>query len=347
VNTMTYRPWGLLPWVLGHLPTTHWSFLGCLGTEERCIAAWQYLSQINSIARSNLCLVKDPVSRSQADTEARIAQRKNEFQQAGGNLSDIHEHALFARSGEIMKIAEDFVSAGAQHLLLDVTSFPKRFFFPLVKVILKSPQVKSFVVTYTMPIRYSHEPLAGDFQEWRALPLFSGSENGAKPEMLIVNVGYLAMGLPDQIEHGSPRMEVKLLFPFPNAPASYQQTWRFVHKIEQNVRGAQTEMKHVHAMDVSDAFDHIVALTDQGRRPALFAPYGPKPISLAMCIYAHLTDNPVFYTQPRTYNPEYSKGIMQIGGQPAIQAYCLRLNARDLYTLPSNSLTGVTSSSSH
>ena len=334
---MIYRPWGLLPWVFSHLPSTSWSFLGSLGTEERSIAAWRYLSQNGSIDRTYFCLVKDPDSRFQAETAARITQRKEEFQQAGGDISHIHEHALFARSGEIMKIAEDFVSAGAQNVLLDVTSFPKRFFFPLVKIIMKSPQIKSLIVTYTMPKRYSHEALAEDFQEWRALPLFSGSENGAKPEMLIVNVGYLAMGLPDQIEHGSPRMEVKLLFPFPNAPASYQKTWRFVHKIEQNVRGAQTDMKHVHAMDVSDAFDHIVALTDKGRRPALFAPYGPKPISLAMCIYALLTDNPVFYTQPRTYNPEYSKGIMEIGGQPAIQAYCLRLNGRDLYALPTSS----------
>ena len=334
---MTYRPWGLLPWVLTHLPSCSWSVLGCLGTEERCIAAWQYLSQNATVDRAYFCLVKDPNSRFQADTAACIAQRTVQFQQARGNISDVHEHALFARTGEIMKIAEGFISAGASNVLLDVTSFPKRFFFPLVKILMKSPQVRSFMVTYTMPLRYSHEPLAEDFQEWRALPLFSGSEYSTKPEMLVVNVGYMAMGLPDQIEHGSPRMEVKLLFPFPNAPASYQKTWRFVHKIEQNVRGAQTEMKHVHAMDVSDAFDHISALTDQGRRPAVFAPYGPKPISLAMCIHALLTENPVFYTQPRTYTPEYSKGVMQIGGDMAIQAYCLRLNGRDLYTLPASS----------
>jgi hypothetical protein len=334
---MNYRPWGLLPWVLGRLPAARWSFLGCMNTEERCMSAWQYLLQSATIDKAYFCLVKDPASRFQVDTEARVAQRRAEFQQPGGNASDVHEHSLFARTGQIMKIAEDLVAAGIQNLVIDITSFPKRFFFPLVKRILKSPQVRSLIATYTMPVRYSHEALAEDFQEWRALPLFSGSENGAKPEMLIVNVGYLAMGLPDQIEHGSPRMEVKLLFPFPNAPASYQKTWRFVHKIEQNVRGAQTEMKHVHGMDVSDAFDHIVALTDHGRRPALFAPYGPKPISLAMCIYAHLTDNPVFYTQPRTYNPEYSKGVMQIGGVPAIQAYCLRLDGRDLYTLPTSS----------
>jgi hypothetical protein len=334
VPQLSYRPWGTLPWLLKHLPSVRWSLLGSLGTEERCLTAWQCLSQTGLLERTYLSAIQDPTSRFQTDAAERVTLRTETFKTGGGSTSDIHGHPLFARSGEIISIGEQF-STGAAHIVLDMTSLPKRFFFPLIKVLLKSTSVQSLVVTYTMPVRYSDEPLAEDFQEWRALPLFSGSEAVDKPELLIVNVGYLAMGLPDQIEHGSPRMEVKLLFPFPNSPASYKKTWHFVRSIEQNLRGATTDMKHVHAMDVSDAFDHILSLTNQGARRALLAPYGPKPISLAMCIYAVLTDSPVFYTQPRTYNPDYSTGVLEYGGVPAIQSYCLRLNGRDFYSLSS------------
>jgi len=333
IAPLRYRPWGLLPWLLEHLPPVQWSLIGSLGTEERCLSAWQFLTQMKRLERTYLFGIEDPISRYKTETDNRLALRTAVFNAGGGVATDVHPKPLFARTGEIISIAEEFVISGARHIVLDITSLPKRFFFPLVKVLMRSHNVESLLATYTMPIRYCNDPLAEDFLEWRALPLFSGSETTDKPEMLIVNVGYLAMGLPDQIEHGSPRMEVKLLFPFPNSPASYQKTWQFVRTIEHNLRGATTEMKHVHAMDVSDAFDDIVTLTDRGKRRALFAPYGPKPISLAMCIYAILTDSPVFYTQPRTYHPDYSVGVMETAGLPTIQAYCLRINGKDCYSL--------------
>jgi hypothetical protein len=334
IAPLRYRPWGLLPWLLNHLPPVRWSLLGSIGAEERCLGAWRFLSGANLLERIYLLRIEDPASRFKAETDGRVALRNAGFSAWGGAATDIHLHSLFARTGEIISIGEQFANSGARHVVLDITTLPKRFFFPLVKVLLRSSIVESLLVTYTMPVRYCDDPLAEDFLEWRALPLFSGSGTIDKPEMLIVNVGYLAMGLPDQIEHGSPRMEVKLLFPFPNSPASYQKTWHFVRTIEHNLRGATTEMKHVHAMDVSDAFDHIVSLTNGGARRALFAPYGPKPISLAMCIYALLTDSPAYYTQPRTYNPDYSVGIMETNGVPTIQAYCLRIDSKDCYSLP-------------
>jgi hypothetical protein len=142
------------------------------------------------------------------------------------------------------------------------------------------------------------------------------------------------MVLPSPIEHGSPRMDVKLLFPFPNAPESFQLTRQFLQSVEHNLRGANTYVKHVNGMDVSDSFDHICSLSENGARQVLLAPYGPKPTSLAMCIFATLKDSPVFYTQPRVYNPNYTHGVKVVNGQSHIYAYCLRLEGRDFYTLP-------------
>ena len=80
-------------------------------------------------------------------------------------------------------------------------------------------------------------------------------------------------------------------------------TRQFLQSVEHNLGGASTQVNHVNGMDVSDSFEHICSLSEHGNRQVKFAPYGPKPTSLAMCIYATLQKSPVFYTQPRVTIP--------------------------------------------
>lgn len=321
----------MLPWVLSHCPTLRWSLLGSLSVEERCLATWSSVRQTVNLRATYLAEVVDPPSRFQAETDSRLNARRAAFIYEGGTEGDIRKHSLFARTGEIIQLVGDVVANSSGNIILDMTCLPKRYFFPACRLLLLDASVRTLIVTYATPIRYSHAALAEDFQEWRALPLFTG--NTEKPEILIVNVGHHAMGLPDQIEHGSPRMDVKLLFPFPNAPESYQLTRQFLRSVEHNLRGAGTQIKHVNGMDVSDSFEHICSLSGHGARRVLFAPYGPKPTSLAMCIYATLKDSPVFYTQPRVYNPEYTYGIKSVNGDDQVYAYCLRLEGHDFYSI--------------
>ena len=79
--------------------------------------------------------------------------------------------------------------------------------------------------------------------------------------------------------------------------------------------------------NMPDAFDFIHKETNGGNKNAIFAPYGPKPMSLAMCIYATLAGSPVYYTQPMYYNPKYSTGDNDCF------AYCITLNKKLLYSL--------------
>ena len=54
---------------------------------------------------------------------------------------------------------------------------------------------------------------------------------------------------------------------------------------------------------------------------------------LGMCLFAslHPQSTAVYYTQPRSYNPDYSEGVKVIDGQEQVFAYCLRLGGRNLY----------------
>lgn len=60
--------------------------------------------------------------------------------------------------------------------------------------------------------------------------------------------------------------------------------------------------------NVPDIYDTIVHLSEYGRKKILFAPYGPKTMSLAMCLFASQTSSAVYYTQPTIYDPYYSTG---------------------------------------
>ena len=329
----SYRPWGLLPWVMSKCPHVEWYLLGSLSTEERCLTTWHSLKSSSRLAGSYFTQVVDPPSpRYDQLRTQKLADRRSDFDSHGGLASTIHLHQLFEKTGDTIQWIEDFIAQAAPNVIVDITSFPKRFFFPIIKKMLKNDRIENLVITYTVPKAYPAEDLAENFETWRPLPLFGGKLE--QPTRLVINVGYLAMGLPEELEQAGPDRLVKLIFPFPDSPASYIRNSGFVRTIEKNLRPERVELRRVGVNDVPDAFDHLLMWTDDGREPALMAPYGPKPISLAMCIFATLTDSAVYYTQPRTYNPNYSIGVSYREGIPETYAYCLRLAGSNYYTVP-------------
>jgi hypothetical protein len=329
----SYRPWGLLPWVLDKSPQVDWCVLGSLSPEERSLSVWQQLNSSGRLANSYLAEIIDPPAPRYDQLRAtKIAARRSEFDLLGGVSSAIHQHHLFEKTGDLIAWTESFISSAGPNIILDISSLPKRFFFPIIKKLLKTSSVLNLIVSYTAPRAYPKDDLAENFETWRPLPLFGGKLD--QPALLIINVGYLAMGLPEELEQGRPDPLVKLMFPFPDSPTSYTRNSFFVRTIEKNLRPERVELRHIGVNDTSDAFDHLIAWTNGGRESALLAPYGPKPISLAMCLFASLTDSPVYYTQPRTYNPDYSIGVATRDGVPEIYGYCVRLDGRDYYSLP-------------
>ena len=85
-------------------------------------------------------------------------------------------------------------------------------------------------------------------------------------------------------------------------------------------------MQRVHALDTSEAFDRICDITNHGRHDSILAPYGPKPISLAIALFAIQNGSPVYYTQPNYYSPEYSSGIKETYG------YWIKKDGTNLYS---------------
>ncbi len=328
------RPWGDLAWVLGKLPGRTWSMLMCLATEDRCLSAWEVIHKTGGVAQSRFVEIATPQWRftNLAETlKERIRERRATI--AAPSMVDISLD-LFSDTADIVKCSDDFVSAAGPDVILDISCFPKRFFFPFIHRLLSSQSIRNLIVTYSVPEAYYEGTLAEDHKPLAHLPLF-GIQEFPEPraEVVVISVGFVPLGVNEIIQPGGQRPEIKLLFPFPPGPPHFQRNWRFLLDLERNVPSVSVSPIRVEAYNVPDAFDRLSEITSGGARKAALAPYGPKPISLSMCLYARTTNTPVFYTQPRLYHPEYSKGLARKNGEPVVFAYLVRINGNDLYSL--------------
>lgn len=333
-----FRPWGLLNWVLDRLPDDHpWDLIGCLSTEERCLGTLNELHLRGKLASLRFLRISDPPSKFTDRANELFVENTLRFKAIVGNSDDIQDHELFEPYGLYIESVKEFLSVSDGNIILDISSFPKRFFFPILKILMESTSlINNLLVTYAIPDSYSSGYLAEDPEEIRTLPLFDyASYPLVDIKMAFVGIGFLTLGLPELL-HQYKDLSVKYFFPFPPGPPAYHRNLEFIHQINQEfpiIGHSKHKLYNINAHDASDAFDYICAQTTNSQFKAIFAPYGPKPISLAMCIYAILTKSAVYYTQPRAYNPEYSKGIKIVNGLPEIYTYCLRLDGRDLYQI--------------
>ncbi len=205
----------------------------------------------------------------------------------------------------------------------------------MIKLLVESGIINNLVATYTIPEKYFDGNLAEEPMPWAHLPMFQRVvENFAheKPRNAIIGVGFLPFGLAELLKGDYQNVRINLIFPFPPGPPNYQRTWEFVRNIEAHYPlSRDNQIIRVDALDTSACYQNLCTITDNGNDVSIFAPYGPKPHSLAMCLFAINYNCDVYYTQPRVYHPDYCTGIKEIDDIPATYAYCLKLNGRNLY----------------
>ena len=343
------RPFGPVKWILDKLPhITQWSVLGTIATEDRCLAAAQAVSQSRRASDITLLKILDPAkNRYHNRISVKLAHMENLARAEFGSTLEIKDIQLLCVEQEIGDFVSDFLQRFGQNVLVDISSMPKRFFFPVLTLLLQSSHIVNLIVTYAQAERYG-KVLEEDAEEWFPLPMFGGDalNEDSKPATLIIGVGYQELNLPDILNHvryGPDRL--KLLFPFPSIPPGFIENWKFVSRIKSEwskLRGSELPpdaIIRVPTHDTSIAFDLLIAHSNEGKSlSVVLAPFGPKPISLAMCLFGIARRNQgiateIGYTQPRVYHPEYSSGVAKQNGVPAVTAYCLRLGGRDLFSL--------------
>lgn len=324
ISNTIYRPWGNLDWLLGKIPARKWDYLGCLSTEIRCLTTVSFLNDNKLLGNATLFEIIDPT-----DTSTHKSLRNDNrviIEKLGAKIA-IENHLLLEPLNLIVESLREFLKNSNGSVILDISCFPKRFFFPIVKFIIRDYELNDLIITYTSPNSYSSDNLSDNPQPWITLPAFkSDDEDGT--EIAIVGVGFMPLGLPDVLgSDGHKRKQVNLFFPFPPGPPFYQRTWNFVKEISEYRLIQGRELIRIDAMNIPEVFDKICAITEQGEKKVLFAPFGPKTFSLAMCLHACQSNSSVYYTQPMYYNPDYSEGVGDILG------YGIILNKKNLYKL--------------
>ncbi len=232
----------------------------------------------------------------------------------------------------ILPIAAAIEQHDGGAVMLDVTSLPKRFFFPILRYLHACANVSDLVLTYTSPASYlDNGALSENATDWLTLPGYP--TQGAQAEMLIVSVGFMVESLKSHLTTINKHESVKMLIPFPAPVSVLHRTWESVFHLEsKSVRGKFVKFR-VDAADLPSAFERIVTLANESDAIPAFAPFGPKPISAAMCLYAAQKKCAVYYPQPRIYHPEYSQGVRDVDGKPGVFAYWIKHRGEQLYLL--------------
>lgn len=336
---MAYRPWGLIEWVLAQSSPRRWQFVGALGTEKRSLSAWKTLRRIELLADSRLLEIHDRTSHHTPLFEQRLQERRVEYLSSGGTAETVIAGVRLLDPLHLIDGRAREFSTSSPAVVLDITSLPKRHFFPTLRRLVESSQVRDLVVTYTSPASYAHgEPICEQVGEWVHLPGFPPDSDDERDELLFVGLGFLVEGLQRHIASIKKHKSIHVLVPFPAPLAASRRTWEAVHRLESERHEDKFANYRIGAHDLAATFDRIRSLHTDAALKAAFAPFGPKPISAAMCLYAIQQQScAVYYPQPEVYHPDYSKGVGEIDGKPAIHAYWIKHGGNFLYELPSES----------
>jgi len=336
---MTYRPWGPFDWLdakMGHAP---WSVLGVSGTEDRCCALFQALPEPMR-PFVHMLRIEDPSPLDPVGYGARLNEISDRLIGEGIAGEAFATVPLLADVDSIREMVDAFIAKAGPRIILDITAMPKWWFFPVIRFLMANDKIKTLIVTYGSATDYATD-LSAHPRPLGPLPTFGGTDYVRGPQELIVGIGFVPLGLADLYTDDIER--VRYLFPFPPGPPYFLRNWGFLRELQTRIvhRNSQSDDRwHVHMYDCPSVFDALTRFTGCGERTSVLAPFGPKTISLSMCLFALAVEAaggdpiPVLYTQPQRYALDYTKGIKMVDGRPDIRAYCLRLNGKNLYTLP-------------
>jgi hypothetical protein len=290
------------------------------------------LRNLDACATTRLLEIHDQPSRHTAIARERLIERAAQFFQGGGKPAEItHELDLLADLPRIAEIASEIEATNNGSVMLDITSLPKRYFFPVLRQLERSKTVRDLVITYTSPASYlENEPLSEEASDWLTLPGFHAADG--ERETLVVCAGFMVESLHSHLATINTPAPVKMLIPFPAPRAVLRLTWRSIFSLEAKRASNKFEHHRVDPADLAGAFDRIASFARDDSTKLAFAPFGPKPISAAMCLYASKRDCSVYYPQPRIYHPDYSQGVRTLDGKPAVFAYWIKHNDQRLYS---------------
>lgn len=328
---LPFRPHGRLEWVLSKLPGLTWGMIGGVATEERSLAAYSAAKTYIDPTKTRFLRLRDPHPDDQDLIEKLWDLRTLQAGIPGDTVVDLE---LLTPAAQLLEALAP--ASCATNLIIDISVLPKRSFFLAVKKALSNHFVENLIVTYSVPESYSPDVMASNPLPWKALPGFDTDlGDNTEGRSVVLGVGFLPIGLSDILNKVS---DLNVLFPFPPVITGSSRNWTFLQHLSDTFDGMPKPIR-VGGFDVPEIFDILKIIGRNGDARCLLVPYGPKPMSLAMCLYASISNlagketTAVYYAQPQTYSPDYSRGILVEDDKPVIHAYPIKIKGKLLYEI--------------
>jgi hypothetical protein len=127
---------------------------------------------------------------------------------------------------------------------------------------------------------------------------------------LVVAVGFEPLNIRSLLEvYQEEKQEIKAIMSFPPGGGSMGREWLTLRETAiGNVGEPQRRnIEVISAWDAEIVYKTLLKWNKELGSLSL-APYGPKPHTLAMALFAIAKDAGMYYTQPKSYNPDYSFG---------------------------------------
>lgn len=306
-------PWGELRDIYStFLHDTDFVVMGCLSFEERCCTVPQEL-QTDRCQAVELIEVLDPPD-AYPDYSAEIKVRTDQYRQLlnGRNIlfhSVVSE--LLIGEDQLIDIINGFTNRvpSVPTIVLDITSLPKRYFCFFVKRLLLQESFRNVIVTYTQPALggYTSSHLAEDPMTYEHLPGY-GSPLPPSGATMIVSVGFESLGIKPLLEiYSSERKQTRIIMAFPPNGENIKRQWSTLKQMVTDPQEIRGNIEIIAGWDAEQVYNTL----EQWRYDTdglTLAPFGPKPHSLGMTLFAIKFDSGLYYTQPKSYNPSYSTG---------------------------------------
>jgi hypothetical protein len=310
--------------------------IGCLSFEERCCALPEQLSNSHCQA-IELLEIKDPVDafpNYSFEANQKIDLHRERLNNSGVKF-EITNSELLATEDQLL----DLLNICSRNLnrvsavVLDITSLPKRFFCFLLKRMLLRNEFQNVIVTYTEAGKngYTQGHLVEDPMTCDSLPGFGGPLP-PKGDTLVVSVGFESLNIRSLLEIYSDRKKAtKVILSFPPDGEILRRQWialKQMIEIPQEIRGC---LEFIAAWDAEEIYKTLARWGDEANGLTL-APFGSKAHSLGLALYAMKYDVGLYYTQPKSYNPDYSTGqgrtwayVVKWDGIPCYERYSKHL----------------------
>lgn len=336
-QTFAAQPWGRTSWVFDRLGSDPWHFIGCVGTEDRSIALVSTLA--SRIETWDFTQVVELPEHEKAEEVSRRRGRNLQTLQrqlAGHQEPAIAAVGLLERAEHLVARVKGATHENARRVILDITAFPKRFFFLYLATLIRDNGIDDLIVTYTHAAQYGSGPLSSQVEPAEFLPMFlPGIVAKKDPATLVVGLGFETLGL-FQVTEQTVGSDVAVMMPLPAPPPYFSRNWDFYRQFSEAAADPAVSMVGVSHVDVPAIFRRLTALGRKSPGPVRLAPYGPKSVSLAMCLYALAVGRDkaaVIYTQPKFYSPDYSSGFREDDQGIVSYAYPVKLAGRPVYGL--------------